>query len=438
METIFTDIPRAYTALAEWFACMVYLLCLERRVRGRKFWMISVLALIFLVIFLVATDDLPLALWIPCMMTAVAMMYGFLMLEGRLTLLRAGYCCAGAFLLAEFAASLEWQLNTYLVLMGFDRWWQQVLLLVIIYGVVFGTAFRLERSIITQEYLNQLTVKELTVSVGTVIVVFAFSNMSFVMTNSPFTSKILPDIFNIRTLVDLGGLAVLYAFQSRISEYLAEKEISAIQTVLKSQYEQYRNFQESIEMVHIKYHDLKHQIEGLRAEKDMKKRTEWLDALEQELETAEFVNKTGNYVLDTILEAKIFLAKKDKIRMTCVIDGTLLNFMHVRDICTIFGNALDNAIECVAGIEDMEKRMIHMSVTAQKKFVLIQIENYCEQDPKFEEGKFPQTTKTDKGNHGFGLKSIQYTVEKYGGSMQVGMENHWFGLRILFPVEQDK
>lgn len=435
MEAVFADIPRSFTALAEWSACMVYLLLLERKMKGKKFWIISGLALVLLVAFLVATDDFPLILWIPCMLTAAALMYGFLLLGGKLTLLEAGYCCAGAFLLGEFTASLEWQLNTYLVFLGFDNWWQQGLLLIVICGCIFWIAFRLESSLIKQEYLNQLTVKELTVAVGIVVVVFAFSNMSFVLTNSPFTSKIRSDIFNIRTLVDLGGLAILYAFQSRISEYLTEKEVIAIQTVLKNQYTQYRNFQDSMEMMHIKYHDLKHQIAGLRAETDVEKRKQWLDALERELEINEFVNKTGNQVLDTILGAKIFLAKKNKVRMTCVIDGTLLDFMHVTDICTIFGNALDNAVESVAMIEDTEKRLIHVSVSAQKKFVLIQIENYCRDSIKLEKGKLPKTTKMDKKNHGFGLKSIQYAVEKYGGSMHISMENHWFELRMLFPIE---
>ena len=146
MEAVFADIPRSFTALAEWSACMVYLLLLERKMKGKKFWIISGLALVLLVAFLVATDDFPLILWIPCMLTAAALMYGFLLLGGKLTLLEAGYCCAGAFLLGEFTASLEWQLNTYLVFLGFDNWWQQGLLLIVICGCIFWIAFRLESS----------------------------------------------------------------------------------------------------------------------------------------------------------------------------------------------------------------------------------------------------------------------------------------------------
>ena len=100
----------------------------------------------------------------------------------------------------------------------------------------------------------------------------------------------------------------------------------------------------------MKYHDLKHQIAGLRAETDSVRRVEWLDAMEDELSSFETWNKTGNRVLDTILAAKIFHCRKNNIQITCVADGKILDFIHVIDICTIFGNALDNAIEHVVMI----------------------------------------------------------------------------------------
>lgn len=437
MESIFQDIPRTYTALAEWCSCMMFLLLTEGRVRGGRFILRSAAAMLILTVFLVVTDDFPRILWIPCMLAAVALMLGFLLKAGNLSLMSAGYCCAGAFLWAEFAASLEWQINTFLIHTGFGSWWQQLFLLIIVYSMVFFCEYRLECSLITKEYLNQLTKKELLAAIGTVAVIFAFSNLSFIVTNSPFTSKIQEEVFNIRTLIDLGGVAILYAFQSRISEYMTEKEMAAIRNILKSQYTQYRDFQNSLELIQMRNHDMKHQIAGLRAETDAEKRKEWLDALEQELEITELADKTGNSVLDTILGTKVFLAKRNQVRLTCVADGSLLNFLHVRDICTIFGNALDNAVESVSMIKEPEKRLIHMSVTAQKNFVLIRIENYCEEKPDLVNGKLPLTTKSNKSDHGFGLKSIQYAVEKYDGSMHIGMNKNWFELRILFPLEMN-
>ena len=79
------------------------------------------------------------------------------------------------------------------------------------------------------------------------VVVFAFSNLSFIYKNSPFSATLRSDMFNIRTLADMGGIAILHAYQSRIFEYLAEKELSAMNLVLKTQYDQYRNYQDSLD-----------------------------------------------------------------------------------------------------------------------------------------------------------------------------------------------
>ena len=161
-------------------------------------------------------------------------------------------------------------------------------------------------------------------------------------------------------------------------------------------------------------------------------RQEWIDSLEQELESYSPELQTGNSVLDTLIAGKMMNCRANNIKVTCVADGNILDFMHVADICTIFGNALDNAIESVSLIEDPEKRLIHLSVSPRKNFVIIQINNYCENQIKIKNG-YPVTTKADKASHGFGLKSIRYTVEKYHGNVTFDVSKNWFELKILIP-----
>lgn len=67
------------------------------------------------------------------------------------------------------------------------------------------------------------------------------------------------------------------------------------------------------------------------------------------------------------------------------------------------------------------------------EFVLIRFENYLQEELKIENG-LPSTTKKDKANHGFGLKSIRYSVEKYHGTMEIKAENHWVTINILIPL----
>lgn len=430
----YQDIPRLCTALAEWGSCMAYLYLVKKeKFRKPSFWLCSLLVLAIQMVFLEVTGNLPLPFWIPCMLIAAAIMYGFLLLAGDFSVLSAVYCCARAFLLAEFAASLEWQVFAFFQSLGYGFLWVQISLLAIIYGGCIWIAVRLEHSTLSPKYLKQLTVREVLAATGIAVVIFAFSNLSFIYSGLPFTSPHRADVFTIRTLVDFGGIAVLFAYQSRICDYMAESELSAMNAVLKSQYDQYRNYQDSLDLIHIKYHDLKHQIAGLRMETDEEKRKKWLDAMEEELGVLEVLNKTGNQVLDTILAAKIFHCRKNNIQITCVADGKLLDFMHVTDICSIFGNALDNAIEHVVMIPEEEKRLIHVSVSAKRNFVFIKIENYCETEIIKNEQSLITTTKMDQQNHGFGLRSIYAAAEKYGGSVDFEQKSNWFELRILMP-----
>ena len=106
--------------------------------------------------------------------------------------------------------------------------------------------------------------------------------------------------------------------------------------------------------------------------------------------------------------------------------------MKPTDLSVLFGNALDNAIESVEKISDADKRLIHLTISREKSFLRIRVENCYEGEINFV-GGLPSTAK-DARYHGYGMKSIRSIVEKYNGSMTVKAQDGWFELRILFPV----
>ena len=72
--------------------------------------------------------------------------------------------------------------------------------------------------------------------------------------------------------------------------------------------------------------------------------------------------------------------------------------------------------------------------TRQKNFALLRFENCFEGELTFENG-LPLTTKGDTDYHGYGLKSIRRTAQKYGGTVTVNTRKNWFELKILLPLE---
>ncbi len=428
------DIPRQYTSLAEWLACLVYILP-ARRTAGWRFWLAAAGVLAGQTVFLVLTDDVPLALWIPCMLGAVGIMFAFILFSCPGGALAAGYSCVRAFLLAEFAASLEWQLYyNYVAVTGADLMPVRLVFLSVVYAGAFGLMFLLEKRSRPRQMRLSIAGRELA---GALVIgesVFFMSNLSYIQIVTPFSGQYVGEIFNIRTLVDLGGLAILYAYHLQRVELQMRHELETIDAILRSQYVQYQQSRESIDLINRKYHDLKHQIAALRAEPDAARRAAWLDEMESDIIAYEAQNKTGNQVLDVLLTGKSLYCQKHGIRLTTVADGTALEGVSPMDLCTLVGNALDNAIESVRKIADREKRLIHVSVARQKSFVLLRFENCYEGELRFEDG-LPVTTKADANYHGYGLKSIRRTAQKYGGTVTVNTRKNWFELKVLLPLE---
>ena len=277
--------------------------------------------------------------------------------------------------------------------------------------------FLLERKYRDGSKLIKITARELFTAAVLAIAVFSVSNISFAFTGTPFSSQFTAEIFIIRTTVDLGGVAMLFAYHVVILEISTEREMEHLQALLHMQYESYRISEESIALVNQKYHDLKHHIQLLRAA-SAAERTEYLDQMEQQIRTYEAQNKTGNRVLDTILTAKTIQCQSEGISLTCVADGQALDFMNPMDISALFGNALDNAIESVKKLPNPEQRLIHVSAMRQKDFLRIRVENCYSGELRFVDG-MPTTTKRDARYHGYGLKSIQSIANSYGGWRQL-------------------
>lgn len=435
MEHIMPDIPRIYTAIAEWMACMLFILPVKKRFDRVKTGVLMAAALVIQSLFLTMTGSVRIYFWIPCMIIAVLLMIGFIYGCCDISLTDAGYFGMIAFVAAEFTASIEWQIVCFFWNGTVPAVIIQIVMLVLIYGSVAVILYKMLHMHLPKDGKMGISLKEYISGLVIAIAVFAVSNISFLTENTPFSGRYSFEIGNIRTLVDLGGIAILYAHLTQCCELRVRKELEAVQNVLQNQYVQYKQSRESIELINYKYHDLKHQIAVLRSEEDPKKREEFLNRMEEEIRQYEAQNKTGNKVLDTVLTTKSLYCAKHGITFTCVADGTLLDFMDVMDICSIFGNALDNAIECELKIQEKEKRLIHVTVSKQKQFLILRFENYCEETLQYQEGT-PVTTKKEKEFHGYGLKSIQYTVNKYDGAVSMNLEDNWFELKVLIPMVQ--
>lgn len=241
-------------------------------------------------------------------------------------------------------------------------------------------------------------------------------------------------LFNI--VLQFYCITLLYLQSALFKKSSMRKELETIQLLWHQQKGQYQLSKETIELINHKCHDLKHQVQAIRAVKDEKERETYLEKIEKSVQIYSAIVRTGNEILDTILTEKSLICENSGIHINCVADGSLLAFMNPVDLYTLFGNALDNAIEAVRKLESKEKRVIDIMLYERQSFLMLQIVNPMCGEVKFEDG-LPLTTKTKNGYHGYGMKSMLHTIQKYEGHLTTEVKNGCFYFNVMLPLERD-
>lgn len=298
--------PGYYYSLAYWLAAFIVTCTNEKRIRGVKRYVTHLVFLAAIVGFMEVTDGVRTSLFLPCMLVSVSLFLIYIYRCCQFSLAEAGYYCARAFISGEFAASFGWQIYYYTVKTFQVNHAKSVqwVLLVVVYAVIFGILYLLEKYLQKGGKEMHINRRELFTVLLITAAVFAVSNLSYIDKDSPFSSQFAAEMFIIRTLVDLSGMAVLYAYHIQVRELQVKFEVDTLQNILQMQYKNYQLSQESIEIVNQKYHDLKHQIALLKSEAGSRKSVEYLEKMEKEIKIYEAQNKTGNKVLDAVLTSK--------------------------------------------------------------------------------------------------------------------------------------
>ena len=426
--------PGYYYAIAYALSVFVITCTNERKIGRWKLAVVSCAQFALLLFFMTVTDGVRQELFVPSMLLIVLLLLGYIYICNDFSLREAGFYFVKAFINGEFAASLCWQIYYYL---RYVRGIQGELLkwveLILVYAVIFTILALMELNLKKDLEELHITRRELLVVIIIAASVFAMSNLSYLDQNGLFSGTFVMDIFIIRTLVDLSGIAVLYAYHVQVKEIQIRFEKDTLHNIMEMQYKNYQLSKENIDMVNQKYHDLKHQINLLKTQAYVGKSTSYLEKMEREIRVYETQNKTGNQILDAVLTNKAMICQNKEIELKFIVDGGALSFMEDMDVSALFGNMLDNAIESAEKQQEKQKRLIWLYVTKEKQFVRIRTENYCDEKVRFK-NRMPVTTKKDRRLHGYGMKSIKSTVEKYHGSVVAAQENNWFELKILLPA----
>lgn len=243
--------------------------------------------------------------------------------------------------------------------------------------------------------------------------------------------RLVDNILYLATFFLLVFFFMIFLYARNIQYLRAQAEQDRLRIAqLEQQYAYHLDKQKTEERVRAIYHDMKNHLLILEAHPQSPETRASAQALRAQIAAYEDFVHTGNDFLDVILRDKAERAREKKIPFLVTVSHfDQAHFLTPLDISTIFGNALDNAIEASEKLAE-EARLIELQVSTRRGLLAIHVENTMQP----EEAQPTRTTKDDAFLHGFGLTNIRKAVEHYGGAMDTRTERGRFHLDIAIPL----
>ena len=201
---------------------------------------------------------------------------------------------------------------------------------------------------------------------------------------------------------------------------------------MNEQFAYYREKEDDEKRVRALYHDMKNHLLILERQNSAETKQMVSDLRRRISDYEEYIH-TGNEFLDVIIHDKAKKAKEQQIDFSAVLHFEDGGFIEPMDLSTIFGNALDNAIEASVKLPP-EQRLITVKAGCVREMLSVVFENNCRQG----EAEYKHTTKSDYFLHGFGIQNMKTAVEKYGGQCLIQQKFGQFTVKIILPLPEEK
>lgn len=217
--------------------------------------------------------------------------------------------------------------------------------------------------------------------------------------------------------------SILFAYKKLILQSKIENNAILLSTQIAAQKSYIDEVKQRYDATNRFRHDFKNHISilnGLIIEKDFSKASDYLSRFTDCYDDMTFQITTGNTTLDILLSEKLRIAKQHDITLKIDIDIGKKIKLDNFDLCTIFANAIDNAIKG-ASSADSENRIIDITAKQNRDFYIIDLINSFD-EPNYEKG------------NGIGITTIKMIAEKYHGYVDISSNNKTFRLSILLPL----
>ncbi len=178
-----------------------------------------------------------------------------------------------------------------------------------------------------------------------------------------------------------------------------------------------------------------HCIHGLLQSRKYQDAKEYATKLVGFMEENMEIIDVKNTILNVVLNQKYRTARNQKISMIFQINNLTNLWIEDTDMVIILSNLLDNAIEACRKLKG--NKVIRLKIIREKRQLVLSVQNPVV-NPVEINGNEIKTSKSDKKNHGIGLKNVQMVIEKYKGFGNIYYKDGWFYYTAIIPEKEEK
>lgn len=214
-------------------------------------------------------------------------------------------------------------------------------------------------------------------------------------------------------------------------EHIRKTEIALMELKLNSQKQLISEMKIQYDEIRILRHDMKHYVYYPLTLLEDNKNTEAKEYLNKlycnEIESIIPAIYTGSEIIDAVINSKIAMCTKKGIEIKCETISNSFNHLEL-DLSIMLSNLFDNAIEASAIMGDDKK--ILLAIKLKKSYLNITMKNRISASVLLNNPDL-KTKKSNKNQHGYGLKSIRDIANKHEGRIDIYEEEEYFVVDIL-------
>lgn len=267
-----------------------------------------------------------------------------------------------------------------------------------------------------------------------IILLFSVTTLSYIvmsiLTNLTLTGSLLAlqiavifSLFFILITISISIISI--TISTKYQNEKSEKELMSMANMMLEK--NYIQMKESQDIIRKQVHDFKNHIRTLNGmlEDNSNAKEYTKELLSASYQQAQYCH-SGNDIIDSIINCKMNEAAENNIEFIHKIHLNSQLYISFADICAILANQIDNAIEACVKIPNDKERFVKVEIWNKESFVFFKVTNTVFQNP-FDNSHNLKTTKDNSDYmHGFGIKNIQETASKYGGTLKNDYSNNCF------------